>query len=66
MAAKKAKKSLACPSYTDPYTPPKPKLEELASVLLRKSVRQTALLSKILSKLKVIRALLSFCVYILL
>ena len=64
IAAKKAKKNLVCPSYLNPYAPPEPKLEELATALLRKSVKQTTLLLEILSKLKAMRSSLSFRVQV--
>jgi hypothetical protein len=50
----------ARPSYTNPCAPLEPELEELASVLLSESVKQTTLLLEILSKLKAMRASLSF------
>ena len=63
IAAKKAKKNLACPSYINPCTPLELKLEELASVLLSKSVKQTALLSKIVAELQAMRVSLGNCIW---
>jgi hypothetical protein len=62
IAIEKYKKSLAYLGYINLCTPPKPKPEETVDTLLSKAVKQTALLSKVLTELRDISRIFSNCV----
>jgi hypothetical protein len=55
IAAEKSKKSSARLGYVNLCTPPEPELEETINALLSEAVKQTALLSKVLTELREMR-----------
>jgi hypothetical protein len=62
IAVEKSKKSLAYLGYVNLCAPPEPEPEETVDTLLSKVVKQTALLSKVLTELKEICRTFSNCV----
>jgi hypothetical protein len=59
IATEKSKKSLARLGYVNLCTPPKPKPEETVDALLSEAVKQTALLSEVLTELREMRRIFS-------